>query len=137
MIEPKRFFRDLSSAHKPYEGTIKGNCFAVSRIIDYRNSFKPLIHGEIQAEIDGCSLHITMSPHPSVLIFMMVWFSGVLFGLVGFIVTLFAPRMHTQNPPVLILIPLGMLVFGYGLSVGRFKFEAVKSVAFFRRLFQN
>src|SRR5438270_8356589 len=64
-IEPKRSFRFntlFSNATKPYEGEIKGNRFRVSRIINYRNSFLPVIEGEVYQYTGKTQIHITMKP---------------------------------------------------------------------------
>ena len=40
-----RFLVFTNKTDRPYEGTITGNCFTITRIINYRNSFLPIIKG--------------------------------------------------------------------------------------------
>lgn len=137
VIEPKRMWRGLSRDHKPYEGELNGLHFDVRRIIHYRNSFLPMIKGEIRPAAQGSEVTIKMQPHIVVLIFMGLWltFTGGAFlmvliagttGAMGNDVDWFAP-----------LIPGGMLLFGYLLVMGGFIFEARKSEEFFRELLQR
>ncbi len=47
-IEPKRAIRwAWSASAKPFQGTIAGDRFEMSRVIRYRNSFLPQISGQI------------------------------------------------------------------------------------------
>jgi hypothetical protein len=74
--EPKRYFRFFGSRTRPYEGRREDSHFQISRIIGYRNSFLPMINGDVQSEINGCSIDITMHPHIFVGVFMIVWLGG-------------------------------------------------------------
>lgn len=71
-----------SKADKYYQGKLAGSGFKVSRIIGYRNSFRPLIKGEIQ-DAAGSEIHIKMRMHKAVLIFCCIWIGGVLLVLVA------------------------------------------------------
>ncbi len=139
VIEPKRTIRWGYSKHKPYEGVIEGLHFTVSRILGYRNSFLPIIQGEIKPELNGCSIHISMSLHSWVKVFMVVWLGFVFLACLLSLSLFFGFATQyggqTPNPPVLILIPFGMFVLGYGLMVGGFKYEVAKSKVFFSDLF--
>ena len=136
-IEPKRSFRRFEANHKTYQGNIEGYAFEISPIIHYRNSFLPIIKGEIQPEMSGSSVHITMRPHGFVIAFMILWLGGV--GFFFFIMLAsFISSMIQNNPgdASVLLIPGGMFAFGYALLLGGFKFESIKSKRFFRDLFQ-
>jgi hypothetical protein len=61
-VEPKRYFGLFRSGTKPYQGSVEGSHFEISRIIGYGNSFLPVIKGDVQSEISGCSVYITMRP---------------------------------------------------------------------------
>ena len=137
VIEPKRSFRWFEANRKPYQGNIEGPSFEISRIIHYRNSFLPIIKGEIQPEMSGSSVHITMRPHGFIIAFMIVWLGGV--GFFFFIMLVSFISSMTQNnirDAAVLLIPGGMFAFGYALLLGGFKFESIKSKKFFRDLFQ-
>ena len=130
-IEPKRHFRLFQPGTKPYQGSIEGSHFEVSRIIGYRNSFLPIIKGDVQSEISGCSVHITMHPYLPVIAFMLIWL-----GFVGFAFLFFLYLLVSSSTDLSVgFIPGGMFLFGYGLFLGGFKFESVKSKKFFRELF--
>ena len=72
---PKAFRRILpfgAPPAKPYEGTISGKTFKINRIIIGRNSFLPIIKGDIHTQPFGCSIKIRMSLHKIVLAFMLL-----------------------------------------------------------------
>lgn len=137
-IEPRRAIRFFESATKPYQGHREGGHFEMSRIIRYRNSFLPIIKGDIQPGIGGCSIQITMHPHVLVIAFMAVWLGGI---GAAFILTLLAVLgvLASAQPadPLIALFPGAMLIFGYVLVLGAFKFESAKSTTFLLELFEG
>jgi hypothetical protein len=136
-IEPKRSFRFLGSSAKPYQGRVEASHFEVSRIIGYRNSFLPMIKGDVQSEISGCSIHITMHPHIFVTAFMIFWLGGVGFFFLSFLYSFVSSLTELQTTDLsLILIPGGMFLLGYTMFLGGFKYESTKSKRFFRELFE-
>jgi hypothetical protein len=137
VVEPKRYFRFFGSGTKPYQGSVEGSHFEVSRIIGYRNSFLPVIKGDVQSEISGCSVSITMHPHIFVTAFMIFWLGGVGFFFLSFLYSLVSSLTETHTTdPSLALIPGGMFIFGCALFLGGFKFESIKSKKFFQELFE-
>lgn len=135
IIEPKKAFRGLfgNRNHKPYEGSINGKSFNITRIIGYKNSFLPRIKGSINQKRDGkTEINIKMRLHPFVLIFMFIWCGGV--GL-GFLVFLTISIGKGTFDPAM-LMPLAMLLFGYGLTTGGFKYESIKSRKYLTKLFE-
>jgi hypothetical protein len=136
-IEPKRYFRFFGSGTKPYQGSVEGSHFEVSRIIGYRNSFLPVIKGDVQGEISGCSVYLTMQPHILVTAFMIFWMGGVGLFFLGFLYSVASSltQPHTTDP-TLALVPAGMFIFGYALFMGGSKFESIKSKKFFRELLE-
>jgi|SRR5688572_7925814 len=139
VIEPERdsYTRLFEGHTKPYQGSIVGSHFEISRIIGYRNSMLPVIEGDIQSESSGCSVYITMQPQVLIILFTIFWLGGsglLLFGaLVSLVWSLIQPRIID---PSLVLIPGGLFVFGYVLFVGGFKFESIQSKKFLRELFE-
>ena len=135
-IEPKKTFRMTglfgSKDHKHYEGSIEGRSFSISRIIHYRNSFLPIIKGEIASKHDGTHIHIQMRLHTIALIFMALW-CGIL-GLVFLVISFDSLNEGSFDP--FLLIPLGMLLFGYLMTVGGFKYESGKSKKWLKDLFE-
>lgn len=53
----------LSRNHNLFEGEIEGTSFKISRIIHYRNSFLPILVGQIQDDLDASTLQIVARPH--------------------------------------------------------------------------
>src|SRR5919109_98213 len=84
-IEPKRYFRLFGASTKPYQGKVEGSHFEMSRIIGYRNSFLPMIKGDVQSETSGCSVYLTMHPHIVVTVFMIFWLGAVGFFFFSFL----------------------------------------------------
>ncbi|PAX51609.1 hypothetical protein [Brunnivagina elsteri] len=127
---------------KPYRGEITGYKFKISRIINYKNSFLPVINGEIKSAMDGCCIHLKMQPHVMVICFMIVWSSPLisllLMAVFATITPLIFPKLVTVSGSIsieIILVLLGFLLFAYSLVTIFFKMESTKSKAFFRELF--
>lgn len=136
VVEPKRSFHFFGSREKPYQGKIAGPHFEVSRIINYGNSFLPMIKGDVESEIIGSSVLISMQPHIFVIVFMPLWVGGMgVFFLVTLISLLSSSlQVNITNPSL--LRPLeAMFVFCVAALVA-FKFEAIKSKKFFEELFE-
>jgi hypothetical protein len=127
-------------SNKPYRGTINGSGFSISRRIDHRNSFSAAIVGEIQPDLNGCLIELTMSPHKSVTLFMAFWLGGVLLMLL-FMLSVYIFGGHHGDPTHEIsvdeLLPvIGLFVFGCGMFLSFFKLDSCKSKTFFCEFFQ-
>jgi hypothetical protein len=72
-VEPPKAFR-FSKKHAPYQGTISEEGFQISRIIHYRNSFLPVIRGSFEVESHQTVIHVQMSIHFFVRVFLGFWF---------------------------------------------------------------
>jgi len=119
--------------HKPYEGKIDENTFFMRRIIQYKNGFLPQINGEIHKNHQkATTIHINMKPHKVVLIF-----SGILCGFVGVIFLIFlGVSLFTLSFDVMVLIPLGMVLFIYMLIMGGFTYESHIAKKHFTKIFK-
>ena len=136
ITEPKKTIRMKgifgNNDHKPYEGRISKNTFSINRIIDYRNSFLPTIKGIIEKDMKGTKVTVKMRLHEIAMVFMFIWF-----GIVGIASLFFLASMYNnQDFEPLILIPFGMLILGYVLVTGGFKYESVKSKKYLAQLFE-
>ncbi len=109
-------------ARKPYQGNISDSKFNISRIVTNRNSFIPVISGEIMDISGQVQIKIMMRPQISTLLFMSVWLGIV--GLVS-IVALGAA-----------LIPFIMFVFAYGMVMYVFRTESRESKDFLARILE-
>ena len=135
-LEPKKMFRKRGifkkETYKAYEGTIDGSTFSINRIIAYKNSFAPRINGTITKGINRTEIKVKMRLHPFVYFFMVIWISFLaVFGLVFLNIS-----DNINNPQYFSYLPFGMLLFGYILATGGFKYESIKSKKFFTELFE-
>ena len=113
-----------SSASDPYFYGFTGNHqFKLHRNISYRNSFLPTITGSISNDLSGSKIVAKMRLTTFVLIFISFWLTGVLTACI-FMTT---KSVSEGNYGAEILVPFGMLLFGYGLSMGAFHYEARKA----------
>jgi hypothetical protein len=135
VVEPPKIFRFtlFKRPNKPYEGTISGNTFKISRIIRGRNSFLPVIEGAIYPESFGCSIEIKMSLHKIVIVFMIYWLSIV--GSIG-LFALFAWFVDRSVGPIFLPL-LGMFIFGWLLCLIPFKIESKMTAKFLFNLFRE
>ena len=122
VVEPKQWFRfPFFGKHRPYEGVVSANGFRISRVIDYRNSFLPMIDGRVSPDAHGTVVDVSLSLHPFTSVFMAVWLG--LTGVLGIVFLVGVLLGHGSGEPVFSLVPLGMCAFGYLLMHGGFAFE--------------
>lgn len=135
LIEPEKTFRFGifgNNSTKPYQGQINGKTFDIKRIINYRNSFLPTINGTIEKTYDGVHIKVKMRLHILVIVFLCFWCSGVLLACIFISVQSMADSEF--NPES--IIPFGMLLFVYGLTMGAFKAESKKSKKDLQNIFE-
>jgi hypothetical protein len=133
-VEPKKTFRFGmlgNEATKPYEGRINDLTFDITRIITYKNSFLPRINGVIHHEYNGTTITVKMRLHSFVVVFIFIWCGGVGLGCIAVLKTLLADnKFHPAS-----IIPFGMLIFLYALTMAAFKYESKKSKKDLQTLF--
>jgi hypothetical protein len=112
-----RFGRSTNPNIK-FIGEASSTYFKIRRDITYRNSFLPIIHGEFHKTIRGSEISILMFLHPFVLVFMLIWLTCIGFGV-------WAAISHSKG--AVVLFPIGMILFGLGLTAGGFFPEAFKA----------
>lgn len=106
-----------------YKGSVQHSAFKMQRIITYRNSFLPLIEGNIRTQGRESIVEITMKLYLFTYVFMGFWLLGViLFSAVWFFM-----GSDTPVPFPFSLIPLWMLIIGVGLFIIPFRIESSKS----------
>jgi hypothetical protein len=107
---------------RPFEGTVEGTTFHINRIITYRNSFRPQLHGRIETTTrGGARVVVSFQLHPVVLVLLAfgVWFFAQFWPLGQ-------PSASAGGPdPHLVLI--GILAFVLVLVLGCFIPEASKA----------
>lgn len=129
--EPRRNGQLWETRAKKFEGNLSESGFTIKRIIRYRNSFLPMINGKFQAQKNGTRILITIQLHPLVLVFMLWWMSPLigmslllLLSLVASIITKGAIEIGILG---IFLGLIGMLTFGYFLTLTGFSVEANKA----------
>ncbi|BAZ39832.1 hypothetical protein NIES4101_57890 [Calothrix sp. NIES-4101] len=131
-----------SSAIKPYRGEIIGYKFKIRRIINYRNSFLPVIQGEIKSVREGCCIDLKIRLNLIVICFTFVWSSPLIYLLlmifIVMIIKLFSPGLVTVSgsiPSNIIFALFGFILFYYCLVTICFKIESTKAKVFLQKLF--
>jgi hypothetical protein len=120
-IEREKTFRLSNKSNtKVFEGQLTANEFEIKRIINYRNSFLPIVKGRIDTIGTRTRLTINLKLHIGVMIFMAVWFC-----FVGLFVT--ASLSSRKGIGEIFLFPVGMLIFGYALMMGGYLFESKRT----------
>ncbi len=132
-IEPREFFFfGFNHDRKTYQGNIEHNGFNISRVTVFRrNSFNPIIKGKLHEDNTGTTIEVKMRLHIFVGLFMIFWFSGVFIGILA------AITIAASEPIPFILIPFVMLIFGYVLTVGSFKYESIRAKKHLAELFET
>jgi hypothetical protein len=140
ITEPRKNFRFsiFENRSKPYEGDVVGTSFEISRIINYRNSFLPIIKGDISTDMGQTAVIIKMWPVLFVLVFMSFWLGVVGLVCIGIIISaLIQFKQFLPNGFSLgLLIPFAMFTFGSGLITIAYKVESQKSKAFLKQLLE-
>ena len=129
-IAPKKDFSlfdmyNNTANGKLYEGKISGQTFEVSRIINYRNSFLPIITGNITQENNATIIKINMRLHMFVSAFLVIWCTG----FAGSMIFMLSKDVDFTFFDVM---PFVMLVIFFRV----FKFETNKSKKDFQQLFE-
>jgi hypothetical protein len=117
-----------------FRGKIQQDGFKIYRIINYRNSFLPIIRGRFRQEVEGVIISIQMRLHLFTVGFTAVWFSGVLFSLILCIGSLYSGKI---NKPIFLFLLIIMLLFGWALVNGCFWYEAKKAKKILLEMFPN
>ena len=106
-------------------GTIDQYDFKIMRIINYRNSFMPVIKGAIKKGEEAYVVALKMQLHPITYIFLIFWF-----GIAGFILLIGILGLMTSEPTdvTLFLGTGGFIAWGQILSRWGFFFQAKKDI---------
>ena len=132
-----RFVNSLNNMFKKsgadqFIGKIDDQGFRLRRLIYYRNSFLPVVKGRFQQGSAGTKVDVTMTLHPAVMVFMLIWFGGL--GTMG-VIPMFVVLSTGFRPEL--LIPIGMFLFGWLMVQFGFVFEARKAKKILSQLFSS
>lgn len=119
-VEPIRWFRWRWGKRQPFQGAVEVGGFRILRVIGYSNSFIPVIRGHVTPTVDGARIDGTMTLHPAVAMFTAIWLGGAFLFRIPVAGAVVAGGV--LNP--MMFMPVGMCLFGWGLAVGGFTFEA-------------
>ena len=117
---------------KSYIGKIDEQSFNIRRNIKYRNSFLPRISGTIINDSDSLTIKVKMQPH----VFVFVWFSIWCIFSISFAGIAITQMFINSNFDSVIFISFGMLLFGYAIMMGGFKYESSLSKTDLKKIFQ-
>jgi hypothetical protein len=101
------------------------------RIIDYRNSFLPVIKGKIQTDANGLTIDVKMQLHPVATAFLIYW--AYFWGRF----CIYLPLMDSNELNPEVLMPYGLLLSVYALTMGACKFETSRSRKDLETLFEG
>lgn len=121
----------------PYEGAVDGMTFRMRRIIRYRNSFLPTVSGSITQRHGVSLVEIRMKMHPIAIAFVCMWFGFIVNFLIAAIASADTSLLSLKKANPALLIPLAMLIFGYLLMMGGFKFESRKAKRYCAEFFKG
>ncbi len=126
----------LTNPPEPFRGTVDGRHFKIARVLGtvlglrHRNSWQPVIVGEIVPAVDGAEVRVVMRLHALVAVFTALWFAGVLSG-----VAVFASKVARDGFGAAgggLLGPCAMAAFGYALVSWSFWSEVRRAKALLR-----
>src|SRR5579875_3104360 len=106
--EERRFFRMPFSDAREFEGVVDGDRFAISRVIRYRNSLRPLILGRVEAAPAGTRIGIVMRPDWMALISIVLILTVAMTILVLTEIGVGAVRGRSAGSYLMISIPFGL-----------------------------
>lgn len=114
----------------PYRGSVSETGFRLLRNINYRNSFQPVIKGEIETATFGSRIKVTMRLMWPILVFSAIWMLGATFGSFAAVTSV----VRGDAAPA-VLAAFAMPLFGIALISGAFGYEAAKTEKSLRGLF--
>lgn len=134
MVAPGWFF--LRNPPQPFRGTISGRHFKIARLLGtflglrYRNSWQPVIVGEVAAMAEGTEVRIRMRLHAFVAVFTALWFAFLL-SFIAISLSIALRRGFDAAVPGL-LVACGMGAVAYSLVSFSFWSEVKKARALLR-----
>ena len=132
-IAPRRsWLQYWREADKEFEGSVSEGGFTVSRAIRNRNSFLPYLYGKFVPTTDGVRVVVRMTLHPLVILFAIVWCT-----MIGsFMLPALLGSLDKGPPDPMLLTPIAMLLFFYGMVFVFFGLEVGKAERFLKDLFE-
>lgn len=122
-------FTRRETPDKLFTGFVSGDKFELSRVIQYKNSFLPLIKGKMTSFLGKTEISITMAPVLPVLIFMAFWLGVVTLVCVGMLIYGMNNfhRLLKEGIELPLLIPFFMWIGGVAMFSFGFKSESKRA----------
>lgn len=111
-----------SNQYETFGNGYFGNTFNIKPIINYRNSFLPMIKGNISENTRETIVKVIMRPHTIVLTFMAFWLAII---LIGCILTFYAMITNGGNSSSFLFLFI-LFLFGTILPCYTFRHEFKK-----------
>lgn len=134
IVQPTKGLFNNNDLGKPYEGWVNKNSYVVNRVINYRNSFLPVIIGTYEPFSSLTQVNIKMRLQDFVLVFLAIWFGILSLAIIAISFNIGSNISETPFPKI--LFPLGMMIFAYLLTILCFKYESSLARKFFSNLFE-
>lgn len=134
---PVNFF-GYSKTDKKFEGLVSENGFKITPIINYRNSFLPVITGEVSSFLSKTHVRIRMEMPGAVKAFMLLWLGSISIVCIAFIflgIKYFRYNLD-KGFTVTMFIPFFMLIAGFIIMNYGFKPESKKAKKLLENLFE-
>jgi len=116
-----------------YTGECSDNKFKLTRNINYRNSFLPIIKGKIDSNQNSTIIDVNMQLHILVRIFMSIWVTGTLISCIVIIYTSISEEITLDTHT---FIPFFLFFFGIVFPYIGFKYESKKSIEHLKEIFE-
>lgn len=107
-----------------FAGVVNADGFRLVTNTGNRNSFKPMARGVWSPERQGSRVDVTLTLQTPTLIFVLAW-STLILAMTGMMI--FQLESGKLQPEVWMLTPLGLLLFGYLLTILAFWEGAVRT----------
>jgi hypothetical protein len=137
----------LRGNHKYFQGSLENGNFKINRIINYRNSFKPVIIGRFQPEIDHTVIDLTLRLDYVVMALLIFFMFAI---LTNFILQSFSILFqllfyggsielikYFSGSDWIRLLVMSVGIFLYPVTMIGFNIEANKALNYLDDLFEN
>ena len=127
-----------SRQHKLYLGKVNETSFNIYRWIHHKDSFLPVIVGELLPQNAGSKIRVKMHLHWLVIIFMTLWLGFFGLTLVNQILYVFRYILQADNLPADwlagLIMPAVFWFFAYGMMIIGFKVDVKRERQFILEL---
>jgi 1,4-dihydroxy-2-naphthoate octaprenyltransferase len=130
-VEPRRLWR-ISGLHRDFEGVLSMTGFKICRVINYRNSFLPIVVGKMLPRLQGGTrIEVQMRMQWIVTAFMLLWAGFPVLLLTTALLHIDIGILDSRAPqglrPHQFAAAIAMVVFGYVLCAVAFNIEAKRA----------